>query len=337
MNSEFLEEEVRALSALPGFLREHFFVSKLPIFILFGYSLVMQNYISLGYFIFALILLNLENEDYYETNEAIFSKSESITMPLLEKMVKRKFYHPIVYHSLLLYSACAYLWKLVMVFFRHNIVATSDNNNDGYADFEFYLTADTSLIDMMMTFVPNFAIIVMALCSSIMRNYEININPQRFIKFKQAFFVKYALKPLVGILLLSLPITSLSLISLMYVTAVFASIALWSLNSSGKGFFYPYCKAIQKLSGVCLVLEYLGVIPSFQALNDEESVWNFNYIGINEMYLSMKSVRVRKNCMLSSIQSLYIELLFLREFASAIRLDQHVLQSQEEAATHPRV
>ena len=297
MNKEFLEEEVRALGLLPGFLREHFFVSKLPIFIMFAYALIMRNYISLGYFVFALILLNLENEDYYEVNSTLYSdSSDSLKEPLIHKMVKRKFYHPLVYHLLLFYSGGAYIWKLIMaVFFRDSISSISVDgsyNNQGFADFEFYLSSDTKLIDLMMTFVPNLAILVMTLSSILNKNYEIHIDLFKFVKFKQVFFVKYILKPVIGILLLSLPMSNPSLLSLVYVTAIFASIGIWAIRSGTKDFFQPYCKVIQYLSVFSLILQYLAVIPSFQNTLNVDSVWNFEFIGINELKLATTELPV---------------------------------------------
>ena len=340
MNKEFLEEEVRALGILPSFLRENFFVSKLPIFVMFAYSLIMQNYIALGYFIFALILLNLENEEYYETNQEAFSEtSRGLTRPLIQKMVRRKYYHSLVYHLLIFYSGGAYVWKLIMVFFRDTISQTSNDgydDNSGYADFEFYLSEDTNLVDLIMTFVPNIAILVMALCSILNRGYEYNIDLNKFLKSKQVFFVKYILKPVIGILLLSLPMTNISLLSLIFVTAIFASIGIWSIRSSTKDFFQPYCKVIQYLCIASLILEYLAVVPSFnRALNDQDSRWNFVFLGIGELQNAKSSLTVKSYFYYRPNRTILVLCIHVL-VVPAVLFHELVLRSQEKAKAMPK-
>ena len=286
MNSDFLEEEILLSGILPRNLLNRFFFNKFPIFILFAYSLIMRNYISLFYLCFGLLLLNLEFERYYQTKNKKQVMLPDQHKPLLEQTIKILNYRPFFYHLLLIYSIMVYIFKFIMV-----CIATFDpelftkiNPNNLLFDYEIFINDDLNLIDILLTFLPNLAIIVVLLSVILFKSYKTVIKLDDLKKSKGNTRLRYIFKPMIGIIVLSFPITNLSVLSLIYISSILTSILFWALKFESKGFFYPYCKILQIFCMITIILQYLATIDSFSnTFEDVNGNFGFDFLGINEL------------------------------------------------------
>ena len=220
-----------------GFLNG-LFLHNLPVVILFCYAFALQNYIALGYLVFSLVCLNFEMEIYYKERSSSQLHRNS-KKARLQDIIEIKNYRPIAFRLLFAFSLCTYFFKfavLTMAYFSTETF-TSWFEDEWLTDVEVYFDENFELSDIMLTFVPNIAIILVVVTVMMFQSYRIEINSEDILFYKPSATTRYLLKPIINIILMTFPITNLSFISLVYVTANVVYVLLWSINMNSKTFF----------------------------------------------------------------------------------------------------
>lgn len=135
----------------------------------------------------------------------------------------------------------------------------------------------------MLTFIPNLAIILIIVTVMMFQSYRIEINTDSIIYYKPSATRKYLLKPIINCILMTFPVTNLSFISLMYVSANVTYVLLWSIKMNSKTFFQKFCKILQILCGLTYISQYLASIYSFQQRFGNSEYWSFEFLGIDDI------------------------------------------------------
>jgi len=265
MNLPFVVEEINISRILPGVISGNFFLYNLPIITLLGYSLTLRNYISIIYVILGLILLNLQVEKYFKSRKHTEVKNGGPDIELEDIIIFRNF-KALIYSLIFGYAVVIYILKfaaLCLAYFSPSQY-TSIYNTLSLAHFEVYFQLEFSAVNIALTFFPNLAIIIVIgsvlLFNSIREKRVINRRKEA----NQRSILKYVFKPVIAILTFSLPITNLSGVSAAFVTVNIAFGTYWSIRGMTKGIFENYCKTIQVLSALTVIINYLvlvGAIP----------------------------------------------------------------------------
>jgi len=293
MIQNIIEEENFSSQTLPlGFIRR-LLLFRIPFILLITYGLLLRNFIALGYFIFGLLLLNLEIEKHYKVHKHIQAFKGNAFVRLRD-LFKFKTYIIPTYYLLLIFSLASYLFKLVMIMFYYvaNPIYEDIISKITPENFELYLVQELNTKNILLTLLPNMGVIIMSSFILLFRVYLENIRISTLGKFKGLFISKYVFIAMSALAVSLSAVFNVSLISMVFLTIMVLYFICWGyIKDKQLNFFYAFSKIFQLFSVLALIAQYVLSIETVRRLVDHDPKWNFDFIGAIDLnHLEVKSI-----------------------------------------------
>jgi hypothetical protein len=271
------------------------FIFKLPIVGLIIYSAFLQNYITLVYASFALLLINNQLENYYyikrkqseQNNSSLVERGMSehlinnITEPY-EIMIfdMKDYYHTVIF----LLSTLLLLFKLSFLILIKYFIQEAEswlNYRGILSDCEIYIDRLLKTDDILKTFLPNAAVVIAwPIIIYFSRKYTPKKADIEEIHNKRtsrdlSFLLRLVILCGIGML----PFFSISLIGIFFIILMLVYFVIRMMHNPEEekltlGFYVILKAAIL----VVFILNYATTVTTFKTF--EGTTWNFRFIGI---------------------------------------------------------
>lgn len=169
-----------------------------------------------------------------------------------------------VYKILFTYTMSVFIFKFIILSLSYFAQTDWLATNSWMRDFEIYFDSSWNTKDILQTFLPNLALILVVSTVILFQSYTIEVKTNKILSYKTPIIIKFILKPGINLILWTFPITNLSFTSLLFVTANVGYVVAWSIRQESKRFFVTFCKILQVMCALTYSIEYLASIDSFQ-------------------------------------------------------------------------
>lgn len=266
---------------------------KFPLILLMVYIILVNNYVTLTYFIAGILLTNLEFENYYMAA----TKKSPLSTPLKNvscgfMIIEFKFW---LYLLLSILSTTLFIIKTIFCFllmFDPAFISDLGVDENFLKNFDFYLTSHFKTHDVLMMLLPNFFFMVIAIILTILRfrdnksrkneiRWKLNLKEE----FKKLEYINFV----VAICFLITPAFDFNLIGLIFLFWILFFMLFLSLKKIYRKFydslyfFYYFIKAF------IVVIFFLNYFALIQMYNNNipivhKGFFNFAFLGINTFF-----------------------------------------------------
>jgi len=325
------EENLSSKTLSLGFIKRLIFF-RLPFLILIVYALLLRGYVSLGYFLFALLLLIFEIEKRYSKRKRsnILQRNK---FTKLSELFHFKNYTIVTYYFLLAFTILVYIWKFVMILLSYFFQDTYKNIIDRITpqEFELYFAEKGSTKNILLMMLPNLGVLIMVGTVLLFRSYLENIKISTFRRFRGLFISKYFFITITTATICVFAAIEVSLISLVFMIILTTYFILWgSMKNNKTTLFYVFAKILQVFVVFVLLAQYaisIGSIREIVEKMESSKIWSFDFVGI--INLNQFSYKVMSPVIISNI----LDCSILNSIA--LSLDCHnILCRREKVSRH---
>lgn len=259
----------------------------IPLIFLLVYTILILNYVTLFYFMIALLLVNLEFENYYTSS----TEKNPLNAPLKEEIIlyRKKKLNYFLHFLIAIVSLLLFIFKIVYCFLLMFHPVDFGVSDDFLKMFDIFLTRSFVTKDCLLMFLPNFIVMIISMVLIILGNDSENKLNSLKLDLLHEFKILNFVNNLILICFLALPAFHFSFTGLIFYFLLLVAIFLntfkkfYGVLFEWLYFFYQFMKMI------FLIVFFLSYFAAIQIKKNNITIerngfLNFRFLGLNTFY-----------------------------------------------------